>query len=134
MAAKIRTSAKKNSRPRGREANLGKRSPLTLLLQQLGALRVALIAGAIVDMLAAPAPGTPVVYAGVQLVTTLIVPVLAPILLQVLLLDALMGRVLMSSHTGAERARYRRIMIVNLVIVFALVLRWTPYFLALGNS
>lgn len=134
MAAKIRTSAKKNSRPRGREENLGKRSPLTLLLQQLGALRVALIAGAIVDMLVAPAPGTPVVYAGVQLVTTLIVPVLAPILLQVLLLDALMGRVLMSSHTGAERARYRRIVIVNLVIVFALVLRWTPYFLALGNS
>ena len=104
------------------------------LLQQMGALRVTLVAGAIVDMLAAPSPGTPVIYSGAELVTTLIVPVLAPILLQVLLLDALMGRVLMSSHTGAERARYRRIMIVNLVVVFALVLRWTPYFLALGNS
>ncbi len=124
MAAKTRTPVKRNSRPRGQEANL---------LQQLGALRVALIAGAIVDMLVAPSPGTPVVYAGVQLVTTLIVPVLAPILLQVLLLDALMGRVLMSSHTGAARARYRRIVIVNLVVVSVLVLRWTPYFLALGN-
>ena len=99
----------------------------------MGALRVALVAGAIVDMLAAPSPGTPVVYSGVDLVTTLIVPVLAPILLQVLLLDALMGRVLMSSHTGAERARYRRIMIVNLGVAFALILRWTPYFLAIGN-
>lgn len=99
----------------------------------MGALRVTLVAGAIVDMLVAPSPGTPVVYSGVDLVTTLIVPVLAPILLQVLLLDALMGRVLMSSHTGAERARYRRIMIVNLAVVFALILRWTPYFLAIGN-
>jgi hypothetical protein len=112
-------------RSRGRTNNL---------FQQMGALRVALVAGAIVDMLAAPSPGTPVIYAGADLVTTLIVPVLAPILLQVLLLDALMGRVLMSSHTGAERARYRRIVTVNLVIVFLLVLRWTPYFLALGKS
>lgn len=112
-------------RPRRRPQNL---------LQQMGALRVALVAGAIVDMLAAPSPGAPVVYSGVDLVTTLIVPVLAPILLQVLLLDALMGRVLMSSHTGAERARYRRIVTVNLVIGFALALRWTPYFLAIGSS
>jgi len=112
-------------RSRGRADNL---------FQQMGALRVALVAGAIVDMLAAPSPGAPVIYAGADLVTTLIVPVLAPILLQVLLLDALMGRVLMSSHTGAERARYRRIVTVNLVIVFLLVLRWTPYFLALGKS
>jgi len=61
-------------------------------------------------------------------VTTLIMPVLAPILLQVLLLDALMGRVLLSSAKGAERARYRRIMIVNLVFSAALVIWWLPYF------
>lgn len=125
MAPKTRPAAKKNSRPRGRTNNL---------FQQMGALRVTLVAGAIVDMLAAPSPGTPVIYAGAELVTTLIVPVLAPILLQVLLLDALMGRVLMSSHTGAERARYRRIMIVNLAVAFALLLRWLPYFMALGSS
>ena len=124
MATKKRAAAKKNSRPRGRTDNL---------FRQMGALRVALIAGAIADMLAAPSPGTPVIYTGGEVLTTLIVPVLAPILLQVLLLDALMGRVLMSSNTGAERARYRRIVIVNLVIALALVLRWTPYFLALGK-
>lgn len=92
-----------------------------------------LVSGAILDILAAPNPGTPVVYAGWSMATTLIVPVLAPILLQVLLLDALMGRVLLSSNTGAERARYRRIMIVNLAMAAALVVGWTPYFLALGR-
>lgn len=128
MASKTRSSAKKKARaaarPRDREQNL---------LQQMGVLRVVLVGGAILDILLAPNPGTPVVYTGWAVVTTLIVPVLAPILLQVLLLDALMGRVLMSSNQGAERARYRRIMIVNLVIAVALVVGWAPYFLALGR-
>lgn len=128
MATKARLPAKKKARavakPRGRAPNL---------LEQMGVLRVVLVAGSIVDILAAPSPGTPVVYSGWEVVTTLVVPVLAPILLQVLLLDALMGRVLMSSSEGTERARYRRIMIVNLVVAASLVAGWLPYFLALGG-
>lgn len=128
MASKTRSAAQRKPRaavkPRGRSQNL---------LEQMGVLRVVLVSAAILDILAAPAPGTPVTYTGWALVTTLIVPVLAPILLQVLLLDALMGRVLMSSNQGTERARYRRIMIVNLVIAAVLVLGWAPYFLALGR-
>jgi hypothetical protein len=97
----------------------------------MGMLRLALITLVILDMLAAPRPGTPVVYSGWELVTTLILPVLAPILFQVLMLDALMGRIMMGSAMGAERARYRRIVIVNLVFGIALVLWWMPYFLRL---
>lgn len=128
MASNIRSAVKKKPRvtvkARRRPANL---------LQQMGVLRVVLVGAAILDILMAPNPGTPVVYSGWALVTTLIVPVLAPILLQVLLLDALMAKILMSSNQGAERARYRRIMIVNLVVTAALVLGWAPYFLALGS-
>jgi hypothetical protein len=97
----------------------------------MGVLRVALIALVILDMLGAPRPGTSAVYSGWEMAPTLILPVLAPILLQVLLLDALMGRVLMSSAQGAERIRYRRIVTVNLVFSIALVLWWLPYFLKL---
>ena len=126
MAKKTRlTTAKKSRvavRPRAQPENL---------LRQMGVLRVVLIALVILDMLASPRPGTAVVYSGWELVTTLILPVLAPILLQVLLLDALMGRVLMSSSKGAERARYRRIMLVNLMFSAALVFWWLPYFLKL---
>ena len=124
MATKTRPTAKKKKRAAVRPQNL---------LQQMGVLRVVLVSGAIADILAAPSPGTPVVYTGWAVVTTLIVPVLAPILLQVLLLDALMGRVLMSSSQGTERARYRRVMIVDLVIAAMLVAGWAPYFLALGR-
>jgi hypothetical protein len=97
----------------------------------MGVLRVALVGLVVLDMLASPRPGTQAVYSGWEVVTTLILPVLAPILLQVLLLDALMGRVMMSSAKGAERARYRRIVTVNLVFSGALVLWWLPYFLKL---
>jgi len=97
----------------------------------MGVLRVGLIVLAILDMLGSPRPGTAAVYSGWEMVPTLILPVLAPILLQVLLLDALMGRVLMSSNKGAERARYRRTVAVNLVFSLALVLWWLPYFLKL---
>lgn len=126
MAMKARRTVAKGShagaRPRAQAGNL---------LRQMGVLRVALIALVILDMLAAPSPGAPAVFSGWQLVTTLIVPVLAPILLQVLLLDALMGRILMSSAKGVERLRYRRIVTVNLVFAGALVLWWMPYFLKL---
>ena len=97
----------------------------------MGVLRAVLIALVILDMLASPRPGTAAIYSGWELVTTLILPVLAPILLQVLLLDALMGRVMMSGVKGTERARYRRIMVVNLMFSAALVLWWLPYFLKL---
>jgi hypothetical protein len=126
MAKKARPTSTKKSRsaakPRAQTKNL---------LQQMGVLRVVLVALTIVDMLAAPRPGTLAVYSGWEMLPTLILPVLAPILLQVLLLDALMGRVLMSSAKGAERLRYRRIVTVNLVFSVALVLWWLPYFLKL---
>lgn len=127
MASTIRSAVKKKTRV----ARARAQSPN--LLQQMGVLRVVLVGAAVLDILLAPNPGTAVAYNGWALVTTLIVPVLAPILLQVLLLDALMAKILMSSNQGAERARFRRIMFVDLVIAAVLVLGWTPYFLALGR-
>lgn len=103
------------------------------LLREMGVLRGLLALGAILLLVSAPSPGTPAVYSGWAMLPTLIVPVLAPILLQVLLLDALMGRVLMGSASGAARARYRRIVTVNLVLSAVLVAYWTPYFVALAR-
>jgi hypothetical protein len=126
MATKKRPTAAKKSRTVKRTS-----VPAQNLLQQMGVLRVVLVVLSLLDMLGAPRPGTVAVYSGWELVPTLILPVLAPILLQVLLLDALMGRVLMSSNKGAEQGRYRRIMIVNLIFSAALTLWWLPYFMKL---
>ena len=76
----------------------------------------------------APRPGTPADLDGAALWTTVLFPTLMPIVFMVLMLDALMGRVLLGSARGAERARYRRIVTVNLAVGIFLVLWWVPYF------
>lgn len=101
------------------------------LWRDLGMLRLALIALVLVDIAIAPAPGTVAVYSGWTMVPTLIAPVMAPILFQVLLLDALMARVMLGSASGAKRLRYRRVVITNLVVALLLLLRWLPYFVVL---
>ena len=98
-----------------------------------GVLRSLLaMAGVLLILFATPSGAVPV-YSGWPLVWTVLVPVLAPLILMLLLLDALMGRVLMSDLYGAERARRRDTVIVNLLLAMGLVLRWLPYYLVLGQ-
>ncbi len=102
--------------------------------RNVGVMRIGLAVVALTLMAFSPSPGTPADYVGWGLWRTVIFPVLAPILLQVLLLDALMARVFMAGHTGQARLRYRRILILNLLLSAALTLWWLPYFLALFGS
>jgi len=104
------------------------------LLQDLGFLRVALVVMAVLVMAGAPKPGTPMILEGWGMWKTLLTPTLAPILFMVLMLDALMGRVLLGSAQGAERARFRRIVVVNLLTGIASLLWWLPYFTALFSA
>lgn len=102
--------------------------------RESGALRIGLWLFALTVMILAPRPGTPAVYSGWELVPTLMAPVLAPILMQVLLLDALMSRVWMSAHTGAARERYRLILWINLGVTALTTLWWLPYFIAIARG
>lgn len=102
--------------------------------RNVGIMRIALALMTFTLMAFSPGPGTPADYAGWGLWRTVIFPVLAPILLQVLLLDALMARVFMAGHTGAARLHYRRILTMNLLLSVALTLWWLPYFMALFSS
>lgn len=97
----------------------------------LGVMRIFLVLLVLIDIVGAPRPGTPPVYAGVEIWQTVMAPTFAPIVFMVVMLDALMGRVMLGSARGAERERYRRIVIVNLVAGIALFLWWLPYFAAI---
>jgi hypothetical protein len=126
------TRTAKPSRPRRRAApSRPKQPPRASLLRELGVLRVALVLMALAVMIGAPKPGTAPVLEGWGLWSTLLTPTLAPILFMVLMLDALMGRVMMTDTEGDVRARFRRIVTVNLVTGIALFLWWMPYFAAL---
>ena len=106
-------------------------APLTTWLRQLGPLRWLLLAVVITVVVLAPPAGAPAVYSGWPLVRTVLMPVLAPLLFMLLLLDALMARVFMADTEGDARRRLRGIVAMNLVVALLLVLYWLPYYIAL---
>lgn len=99
--------------------------------RELGPLRLGLLFFAVLAIVLMPAPGTPAVYSGWPLVRTVLVPVLAPFLFLVLLLDALMARVFLTDAEGAARRRYKTAIIINLLAAAILLIRWLPHFAAL---
>lgn len=102
-------------------------------LGQLRPLRAVLVLGAIIAILGKPAAGTPVAYAGWEMVSSLLIPVLAPLIFMLLMLDALMSRVWMSEAEGDEWKRLRLVFRVDMVVGLALLAYWLPYFIALGR-
>ena len=107
-------------------------NPILAYLRGLKPMRVALALVALVLVIGAQPPETRVVLHGWQMVPTLLMPVLAPLVFFGLLLDALMGRVMMIDVQGAERARYRSIVWTDLLLAVALVAAWYPYISSLA--
>ena len=70
---------------------------------------------------------------GWELVTTVLVPALSPMVLMVLLLDALMSRVWMAERSDEDRLRYRQIIWLNLTLSLILILAFMPYFSSLAR-
>jgi hypothetical protein len=96
----------------------------------LGPLRLMLLFGALVLVVLRPTPGTPPVYAGWDMMPTLLAPAIVPLFFMVLLLDAIMCAVQLSSHPG-ERRRYQTLIGVDLGMALWLVLWWGLYFRAI---
>lgn len=100
-------------------------------VRDLGILRLCLLGAVVVTLAMIPAPGTRAIYSGWPLVTTVLIPVLAPMLFMVLLLDALMARVFLVDAEGPARRRFRTVILINLIVAALLLLRWLPYYAAL---
>ena len=103
------------------------------LIRSLGFLRIGLIALAIINIILRPPPGTAVAHEGIEIISTLIAPAAAPLILMVLLFDALMSKVRASDTNGEERIKFTHIMLVELATVIILIIAWFPYFIALGR-
>ena len=102
-------------------------------VKQLKPMRVLLVVCALLTIVFRPEPGSEVVYEGVQMIPTLLVPVLAPILFMLLLLDSLMSTIWVTQTEGDEKKRYRNNIIINLTVVGLLLYSWVPYIVALGK-
>ena len=102
-------------------------------LIQLRPLRVALLLCVLFAIVIRPEIGTPMAYSGWPFVTTLLMPVLAPLFFMLLLLDALMSRVWMSEARGEERKRLRLVVNMDLLAALLLLVFWLPFFFTLGG-
>lgn len=103
------------------------------IIKNLKPMRVILVLSAIATILLRPEPGSDVFYEGAQMFQTLLIPVLAPILFMLLLLDSLMSTIWLTQTTGEEKQRYRMNIIVNLSVVALLLYFWIPFISALGK-
>ena len=101
-------------------------------LFQIGPMRLLLLGIALTLAILAPGGDAHEVREGWALFTNVLVPALSPVVLMGLLLDALMSRVWMVDAEPAARARYRRILWLNLAACGALVLAFVPYLRSLA--
>jgi hypothetical protein len=101
-------------------------------IKTFGPLRIPLITLVVVDMILRPEPGSPVNLEGFGVITDLIAPVLVPILFMLLLLDAIMTGVYMSSMQGEKKVRYRVVLFTDLLLAVIFIWYWIPYFKALN--
>jgi uncharacterized membrane protein len=106
---------------------------LVEFIQKLGPLRIALAVCAIIAIFFTPQPGAQVVLFGTGFITTLLIPVLTPMIFMGLLFDALMSRVKQIEADVEEKNRYKLIVIVNLALALTIFITWLPFITALRH-
>ena len=103
------------------------------LLIDLRPMRIILYLFVIISILFSPAPGTEVVFEGIEVLNTLIIPVFSPILLMLLWLDSIIGKVWSTQTEGDEQKRYKMIYRTDLILSVIFIVNWFSYFSALAG-
>ena len=102
-------------------------------LKEMRALRVIMASVTLYAVVSSRFTGDEVHYSGWEMVPSLIVPAIVPILFFVIWLDILMTWVFRVDAVGEERSRLGRALIVSFSLVVLLILSWIGYFLSLGE-
>jgi len=103
------------------------------IFQSLGFLRISLLGLGIFNAFLSPAPGTAINHTGLEVIPTLVAPAAAPIIIMVILFDALMSKIRASDSSGEESKKFKTIMWIELCVVAFMIMAWLPYFLAIGK-
>jgi hypothetical protein len=103
------------------------------LLLDLRPMRILLLLAVLISIIFKPVPGADIIYEGWAVFPTLLLPVFSPILLMLLWLDSLIAKLWSTQTEGKEKARYKMILRINLVLSIIFILVWLPYFQALKN-
>ncbi|MFK7815445.1 MAG: hypothetical protein AB8B92_03835 [Gammaproteobacteria bacterium] len=100
-------------------------------IKDLGALRILLIATALLVAFMSPLPGTDVDLDGWNIVPTTVIPASMPLIFMVLMFDFMMCRIRMSDE--AVRKKFSSIGYIELAAALFLLIMWLPFFLKIGQ-
>ncbi|MEM7019125.1 MAG: hypothetical protein AAF512_17510 [Pseudomonadota bacterium] len=104
---------------------------MTDWFNKFGALRIMLLLLAIVCIIFYPRPDAEIIYDSLSVMSTLVVPVMSPMIFMVVMLDVMMTRIFMADSTDENKARLRDIMRVELIVAAILILSWLPFFITI---
>jgi len=99
------------------------------VLKKIRPMRVALVSMAILSLIFQAKTGTEVSYEGWTMIETVFIPVMAPLIIMVLMLDTLIATIWLTQTTGEEKNRYKLILVVNLITIITMFSLWIPYFI-----
>lgn len=102
-------------------------------IKEMRALRLILVGVTLFVIVLSRFAGDEIHYSGWEIVPSLIVPAIVPLLFFVILLDVLMTWVFRVDAVGEERSRLGRAFVISLSLVVLLTLSWIGYFLSLGE-
>jgi|TARA_B110000238_G_C15979557_1_gene375342 hypothetical protein len=103
------------------------------IFKSLGFLRISLLAMGVINSFLSPKPGTPISHEGLEVIPSLIAPAAAPIIIMVILFDALMSKIRASDSTDEESRIFKSIMWTELTVVAFMIMAWLPYYMAIGK-
>lgn len=92
-------------------------------------MRVVLVLLAIASLVLKAEIGTPVSYNGWAMIETVFIPVMAPLIIMVFLLDTLIASIWLTQSDGEEKNRYKLILAVNITTVVIMLSIWIPFFI-----
>jgi len=101
------------------------------IFKKIRPMRVVLIALAIISLILKAKTGTPVTYSGWLMISTIVIPVMAPLLTMVLMLDSMIATIWLSQTSGEEKNRYKLILACNISMIIIMLVIWIPFFMAI---
>jgi len=101
------------------------------ILKKIRPMRVALLLIATLSLILKAKTGTPVSYDGWAMIETVFIPVMAPIITMVLLLDTIIATIWLTQTSGEEKNRYKLILSINLLMVVVMLSVWIPYLISI---
>lgn len=105
---------------------------ISRIVSAIGPLRLMLQVLAFIFIFLSQSVGTKMIYSGWELLPTVIVPAVIPIVFFGMLLELMMSTIFMfDAEEVAKKSRFKTIVVIDVALIAGLLLLWVPTFVRL---